>query len=169
MLGRKGHWQVKEAAASDGSEMAASGEDRGLTPPQVGSTTDEWEDGESKDPTSRSRCARGESGQELMRSGRSLGCEGAAEMIRGFTDRLRSFLRPKKGYANFSAGADRIGQSQRCQDEGVPGGTTPLPHIRCGTRNPVAASGCMAWEQPARAPRRASVHGGAAGEGAGDS
>ena len=50
-----------------------------------------------------------------------------------------------------------------------PDGDALSLHPRCGTRNPVAASGCMAWEQPAHAPRRASVHGGAAGEGATDS
>ena len=128
--------------------------------------------------------ARGVSSGSRASSGTtsSSGCEAAAELIREFTERLRSTLRPGKTLQ--TARKDQQPQPMTRQGQWIREEAEPFPHARCGTRNPVAAGGRMAGEQPTpdpshdsadpRAERRAPHHrawgsGGAMGGGGGDS
>ena len=127
--------------------------------------------------------ARGESCGSRASSGTtsSSGCEAAAELIREFTERLGCALNPGKTLQ--TARKDQQLQPMTRQGQWIRGKAEPFPHVRCGTRNPVAASGRMAGEQPTldpihdsvaprveRAPHhRAWGTGGAVGGGDGDS
>ena len=124
----------------------------------------------ARDPSSESRAS--------SRFSTSSGCEAAAELIREFTERLKSTLRSDRGLQTARKDQPqpmmRLGQWR-------PPLAESLPHARCGTRNPVAAGERMAGEQPRPAASRTSapnassgVHhrswgtGGAEGEWAGD-
>ena len=127
--------------------------------------------------------ARGVSSGSRASSGTtsSSGCEAAAELIREFTERLGLALKPGKTLQ--TARKDQQLQPKTRPGQWIREEAEPLPHARCGTRNPVAASGRMAGEQPtpdpphsSSAPRaeRAPHHRawgseGAVGGGAGDS
>jgi len=123
----------------------------------------------ARDPSSESRAS--------SKFSSSSGCEAAAELIREFTDRLRSTLRSDRGLQTARKDQQqpmiRPGQWQ-------PPSAESLPHARCGIRNPVAAGERMAGEQPRPAAAHTSVPdassgihhrswgtGGAEGEGAG--
>ena len=127
--------------------------------------------------------ARGVSSGSRASSGTtsSSGCEAAAELIREFTERLGLALKPGKTLQ--TARKDQQPQPMTRQGQWIREEAEPFPHARCGTRNPVAAGGRMAGEQPTpdpshdsadpRAERRAPHHrawgsGGAMGGGGGD-
>ena len=100
--------------------------------------------------------ARGESSGSRASSGTtsSSGCEAAAELIREFTERLKSTLRPGKTLQ--TARKDQQLQPMIRQGQWLREEAEPFPHARCGTRNPVAASGRMAGEQPTPDPPHSS-------------
>ena len=124
----------------------------------------------SRDPSSESRAS--------SKFSSSSSCEATAELIREFTDRLRSTLRSDRGLQTARKDQQqpktRLGQWRPLVAE-------PLPHARCGIRDPVAAGERMAGEQPRPAASHTSVPsagsgihhrswgtGGAEGDGAGD-
>ena len=100
----------------------------------------------ARDPSSESRAS--------SKFSSSSGCEAAAELIREFTDRLRSTLRSNRGLQTARKDQQqpmiRLGQWR-------PPLAESFPHARCGIRNPVAAGERMAGEQPHPIPAHTSV------------